>query len=267
MSDDKKFYWLKLKRDFFKRHDVQIIEGMPNGKDYLLFYLKLMCESIDHNGNLRFSDTIPYNEQMLATITNTNVDIVRSALKLFTELKMVDVLDDQTIYMTEVQKLIGCAVDNPNANRQRRYRERQKELEIQGRYEGVTENNESKSKSIDIDTDIDIERDNITTTTINNQSFLEMGAFVTEEQMDNYEIDETHRKAYVAFCKTVWRIFRELGYPTGDSDGFVRYNRQRGWRGLGGELIVKDESTLTYYIEKWCKREPNSIYTERSIWI
>ena len=62
---EKRYYWLKLPKDFFKRHDVRIIEAMPNGKDYILFYLKLLCESIDHEGNLRFSDQIPYNEEML----------------------------------------------------------------------------------------------------------------------------------------------------------------------------------------------------------
>ena len=33
MSDNRKFYWLKLKRDFFKRHDIRIVEEMENGKD------------------------------------------------------------------------------------------------------------------------------------------------------------------------------------------------------------------------------------------
>lgn len=80
---------------------------MPNGKDYLLFYLKLLLESVDHEGSLRFNDTIPYNEQMLSVITNTNVDIVKSAMNLFIELKMIDILDDRTIYMIEVEKHIG----------------------------------------------------------------------------------------------------------------------------------------------------------------
>ena len=142
----KRYYWLKLKRDFFKRHDIRIIESMPNGKDYILFYLKLLCESVDHEGNLRFSDQIPYSEDMLATITNTNVDIVRSAIKIFTELGMMDIFDDGTYFMNEVDKLIGSAVDNDNANRQRRFRERQKMLALQESYESVTENNESKSK-------------------------------------------------------------------------------------------------------------------------
>jgi predicted phage replisome organizer len=116
----KKFYWLKLKRDFFKRHDIRIIESMPNGKDYILFYLKMLLESIDHEGELRFSDAIPYNEQMLSVITNTNIDIVKAAMKLFIDLRMVDVMDDQTIYMMEVEKLIGS--ESESAVRMRRHR-------------------------------------------------------------------------------------------------------------------------------------------------
>ena len=96
-EETKKYYWLRLKKDFFKRHDIQIIEAMDNGKDYILFYLKLLCESVDHEGQLRFSEEIPYNEKMIATITNTNVDIVRSATKVFTDLGMMELLDDGTL--------------------------------------------------------------------------------------------------------------------------------------------------------------------------
>lgn len=111
MSKGKRYYWLKLQRDFFKRHDIRIIENMPNGKDYILFYLKLLVESIDHDGNLRFSESVPYNEEMLATITNTDIDVTRSAVKIFVELGMMEVLDDGTIYMTEVRKMIGSETD------------------------------------------------------------------------------------------------------------------------------------------------------------
>ena len=152
---DNKFYWLKLKRDFFKRHDIKIIEAMPNGKDYILFYLKLLCESVDHEGNLRFSSEIPYDENMLSVITNTNIDVVRSAIKVFSQLGMMELLDDGTYYMNEVNKMMGSAIDNDNANRQRRFRERQKELALQERYDSVTKNNESKSKSIELDKEID----------------------------------------------------------------------------------------------------------------
>ena len=130
MSETKKYYWLKLKRDFFKRHDIRIIEVMPNGKDYILFYLKMLLESIDHEGELRFSETIPYNEEMLSVITNTNVDIVRSAMKIFIDLNMIDVYDDRTIYMNEVQRMIGS--ESTSAERVRRHRENRKALQSNG---------------------------------------------------------------------------------------------------------------------------------------
>lgn len=156
---DKKYYWLKLKRDFFKRHDIQIIESMPNGKDYILFYLKLLCESVDHDGNLRFSEEIPYNEQMLSTITNTNIDIVRSAIKVFTNLKMMEIMDDGTYYMSEVNKMLGSETYWAKKKREQR-------LLNDGVGQCPTVSNEiptcpSKSIDIELDIDKDIEREDV----------------------------------------------------------------------------------------------------------
>ena len=160
MADNKKYYWLKLKRDFFKRHDVRIIEEMPNGKDYILFYLKLLLESVDHEGELRFSDTIPYNEQMLSVITNTNIDIVRSAMRVFMELNMVEMFDDQTIYMVEVQKLVGS--ETATAARMRKSREKKKLLECNNVTKSYTEIELEKEK--DKDTEIETEKESDTAT-------------------------------------------------------------------------------------------------------
>lgn len=155
---DKKYYWLKLKRDFFKRHDIQIIEDMPNGKDYLLFYLKLLCESVDHEGNLRFSEEIPYNEQMLATITRTNIDVVRSAIKIFTQLNMMEIFDDGTYYMNEVNKMLGS--ETYWANQKRLQREQQKQLDWKLSNECPTCPSKSIEKEIELDKDIDKKENN-----------------------------------------------------------------------------------------------------------
>lgn len=197
---DKRYYWLKLKRDFFKRHDIRIIESMPNGKDYILFYLKLLCESVDHDGSLRFSEQIPYNEDMLATITNTNVDIVRNAINIFAQLGMMEILDDGTYFMAEVQKMIGSAADNDNANRQRRFRERQKELALPNRYESVTKNNESKSKSIEKDIEIDIEK----------------------------EKEKKEKRFTPPSVEEVNSYILEKGYDV-DAEAFVNFYESKGW--------------------------------------
>lgn len=122
MSEQRRFYWLKLDRNFFKRHDIRVVEEMPNGKDYILFYMKLLVESVTHEGALRFSETIPYNSQMLSIVTNTNPDIVEKAIQIFKELKMLEVLDDGTIYMMDVEKMVGS--ETQEAVKKRDYRRR-----------------------------------------------------------------------------------------------------------------------------------------------
>lgn len=161
---DKKYYWLRLKRDFFKRHDIQIIEDMQNGKEYILFYLKLLCESVDHEGNLRFSNEIPYNEQMLSTITRTNIDIVRSAVQIFSQLGMIEILDDGTYYMQQVKEMIGSETYWAQKKREqkKKYLEDKKNdvgnfpTEVQQKSNSFPT---SPSKSIEIEIDKDIDKD------------------------------------------------------------------------------------------------------------
>lgn len=155
MAENKKYYWLKLKKDFFKRHDIQIIEAMPNGKDYVLFYLKMLLESVDHDGSLRFNDTIPYNEAMLSTITNTNIDIVRNAMKVFTDLKMIEILNDSTVYMSEVNKMLGTETY---------WAEQKRKQRIGQCPQNVLALSNVSNQEIELDIEIDIEKEKDTNT-------------------------------------------------------------------------------------------------------
>lgn len=236
---DGRFYWLKLKRDFFKRHDIQIIEAMPNGKDYILFYLKLLCESVDHEGQLRFSESIPYNEEMLSTITNTNVDIVRSAINAFSQLDMIEILDDGTLYMTECEKMIGSAVDNDNANRQRRFRERQKLQALPERYDGVTKNNESKreSKSIESEKEKMIPKGITKEKTENEQSVdPELDQALNDFAMMRKAIKAplTERAKQLILAK-----LEKLAPDTEGKIAILNQSIENGWKGI---YPVKDET-------------------------
>lgn len=120
MAATKRFYWMRFSKNFFQEHEIRIIESMPNGAKYLLFYIKLMAESVSHDGRLRCSEAIPYNEQMLAGITNTDLDVVHSAMEVLQQLDLVEIMDDKTLYMTKVAELIGS--ESESAERVRRFR-------------------------------------------------------------------------------------------------------------------------------------------------
>lgn len=107
----RKFYWLKLKRDFFKRHDIRILAGMPDGSEIVLLYLKLLCEAVDHNGDLRFSETVPYDAKMLSCVTDTPEEVISEALGIFQYLGLVSVLEDKTIHMNQIDSMLGCETE------------------------------------------------------------------------------------------------------------------------------------------------------------
>jgi predicted phage replisome organizer len=157
MANVKKYYWLKLHKDFFKRHDIRVVEAMDNGKDYILFYMKLLLESVDHEGYLRFSDTIPYNEKTLSIITNTNIDIVRGAIDIFRKLDLMEILDDETIFLTQTQLMLG--VETEWAKKKREYRAKQNLLEEDT--ERTKKDNVRQEIEKEIELDIEIEKDNI----------------------------------------------------------------------------------------------------------
>ena len=235
-----RYYWLKLHRDFFKNHKIAIIEGMENGKDYILFYLKLLCESIDHEGRLRFSDKIPYNECMLASLTKTNIDIVRSAIKVFIETELMEILDDGTMYMTEVQNLIGSQANNAHANRQRRYIENKRTTQRLLRdNESVTKNDAQVTDSVtNSDEEIrDKSKDNKNNITLSSSKDSESVCAPSDEASEKKKVDRVPYKQIVKLYEELcpkMNAVRPIVQFTDDIKGKVKAR----WEEYKGDIEV-----------------------------
>lgn len=120
MSDNKKYYYLKLRDNFFDNDDIAILESMPDGILYSNILLKLYLRSLKNNGKLMFNDRIPYNAQMLSTITRQPVAVIEKSVRIFKEMGLIEVLDNGAIYMLDIQNFIGSS--NTEADRKREYR-------------------------------------------------------------------------------------------------------------------------------------------------
>ena len=150
MSDGK-YYWLKLKRDFFKRHDIHILNGMEYGREVVLFYIKLMLESVDHEGELRFSERLPYSNKMLANLTDTPESLVDTSMEILQDFKLIDIDENGTIILPKVMEMIGFETDW--AKKKREYRDKKGQGEDTERTEqGQSEDNvlPMSDKSIEI---------------------------------------------------------------------------------------------------------------------
>lgn len=122
MADDKKYYYMRLKENFFDSDEMIILENMDNkeGIIYSNILLKLYLRSLKNEGRLMFNERIPFNSQMLSTIVRHPVGVVEKALKAFVELGLVEIMDNGAIYMLDIQNFIGKT--STEADRKKVYR-------------------------------------------------------------------------------------------------------------------------------------------------
>ncbi len=107
MSDNRKYYYLKLKENYFDDDSIVLLESMQDGVLYSNILLKLYLKSLKHGGRLQLDEDIPYTAQMIATITRQQICTVERALQIFLKLGLVEVLDSGTFYMSNIELLIG----------------------------------------------------------------------------------------------------------------------------------------------------------------
>lgn len=158
MSDNKKYYYLKLKDNFFESDELVLLENQQDGYIYSNILLKLYLRSLKNNGKLMFKDRIPYNVRILSSVVRQPEAVVEKALYLFKELGLIEILDNGAIYMLDIQNFIGKS--STEADRIRKYRNKideDKKLldnDVVQMYDKSTPEIEIE-KDIDIDIDID----------------------------------------------------------------------------------------------------------------
>lgn len=141
---EKKYYWLKLPRNFFGKHYIKILRAKENGELLVLFYMWMLTETIDHEGRLRYSEDIPYDEEMLAEASGFALHIVTQALQQFTKLQLVITESDGTLFMPKSIEMIGS--ESASAQRVREYRERKNSKEKKPETVENTESNDNVTK-------------------------------------------------------------------------------------------------------------------------
>ena len=107
MTDNRKYYYLKLKESYFDDDAIVLLESMPDGILYSNILLKLYLKSLKNGGKLQLDENIPYTAQMIATLTRQQVGTVERALGIFQQLGLVEQLHGGLLYMTDIELMIG----------------------------------------------------------------------------------------------------------------------------------------------------------------
>lgn len=107
---DKKYYWIKLKEDFFEEDVISWIEEQEKGVYYSNFYLKLCLKAMNSEGRLirKVGEMlIPYDVKTLSKITGVDQDTVIVAMELLKRTGLIEILENGEIYLTQLKNMIG----------------------------------------------------------------------------------------------------------------------------------------------------------------
>jgi len=216
MSRNKKYFWMKLKEDFFEDDTIEWLEEQPNGKEYALFYLKLCLKSLKNDGVLirKVGDMlIPYDAKKIAELTRTDIDTVVVAMEIFKKINLVEILENGEIYMKAMENMVGCETNKAAAMRRLR-------AERAGGND-VTPMLPDCYPDIDIEKDIDIER----------KSFIPPSL----EDVENY-------------CK-------EKGYTHVNAMAFIGFYGSKNWK-VGKDKMTSWKSAVAGWEARERKKQP-----------
>lgn len=156
--EERRFYWLKLRADFFDSKPIMKLRSMPGGDTYTIIFQKLLLLSLNTCGLIEFEgiDKTPYEE--ISLVINEDPEAVAIVINLCSKWGLIETREGGDIFMNSVPSLVGS--ESAVAERVRRHRTRQKEADklLQCNAD-VTSGKRLRNVDIDIDIEKEIEKE------------------------------------------------------------------------------------------------------------
>lgn len=147
MENNKRFYWIKLKTNFFSREDIDFLLSQKNGCEYVVLYQMLCLNTANNDGRLESKIgelLVPYNaDKIVRDCKYFDIDTVNVAMTLYRKLGLIyEEENEGVLKISNYDEMVGSEAGNSNAQRQKRFRERQKQLKL-----CVTNSNDDNNES------------------------------------------------------------------------------------------------------------------------
>ena len=131
MAENRRYYWLKLKEDFFTDKRIKRLRRISGGDTYTIIYLKLLLLSLKNSGKLYYDGVeTDFIKELALTIDETEDDVMVTVNYLVAQNLMETIVENDEYFLTEIPNLIGSETASTRRSRKSRaYRENQKVLQ------------------------------------------------------------------------------------------------------------------------------------------
>lgn len=126
MGENKRYYWLKLKEDFFADIRMKRLRKISAGGTYTIIYLKLLLLSLRDEGKLYFEKVDETFIKELALVIDETEDDIVLTLQYLERVGLLEVVSEDEYFLTELPNLIGS--ETGWASKKRQYRKQIKQL-------------------------------------------------------------------------------------------------------------------------------------------
>lgn len=233
MADNKKYYYLRLKENFFDDNAMKILESLPDGYLYSNILLKMYLASLQSDGRLMLNNIIPYNAQMIASITRHQTGTVEKALSIFEQLGLIEVLDNGAIYMLNIQNFIGKSTTE--ADRIREFRNR---IESEKNCTNVQELSDKTTPEIELEKDIETEKER-------KKNDYQLVADMYNEICISFpsirSLSDARKKAIKARLKSYTLDDFKLLFEKAEASSFLKGANDRNWSATF-DWLIKDSN-------------------------
>jgi predicted phage replisome organizer len=138
----KKYFWLKLHKDFFKSKEIKKLRKIAGGDTFVIIYLKMQLLSIENNGLIEYEEIEPTFAEELALELDEDDANVNATLLFLESRGMIKEVDEAVFSIPHVVDLIGSETPQARSMRKKRSIENQpvtpkNVTELQDCYTGV----------------------------------------------------------------------------------------------------------------------------------
>ena len=125
---EKRYYWLKLKEDFFSSKRIKKIRSIAGGDTYTIIYLKMLLKALKNDGFLYFDGVMSSFAEELALDIDEKPDDVKVTIQLLDSLGLMELSENADVCkLTYMDMMTGS--ETATAQRVRDHRNRKRQVE------------------------------------------------------------------------------------------------------------------------------------------
>ncbi len=248
---NKRYYWLKLKEDFFASKEMKKLRKVAGGDTFVIIYLKMQLLSLKDEGKLYFEGIDDDFVSELALVLDEDVENVRMTLNFLEHCGLIEIISDNEYFLSQMPELIGTETQSTIRSRKSRALHCNANATIE-------QQNSNKNATTEIEKEIDIEKDKEIEKRerVDYQQIADMYNDICMSFPKCTSLSDSRKKAIKARLKTYTAEDLKRVFEKAEKSSFLKGKNNRNWS-ANFDWLIKDANMAKVLDGNYDDKEDN----------